>query len=109
MCEEGNLFAEGAVSVVVQPVELVRFTQKRVEGFRRAMDGGGVRRDGEGSHQTHLLKRTLAASRFIQQLAVLQILRQSLQHGEGLVKVHLEQRKKVEESVRDAVSCGDIQ
>lgn len=38
-----NLLADGAIAVVIQPVEFVRFTQKGVEGFSRAVDGGGIR------------------------------------------------------------------
>lgn len=83
------LLGDGAVAVLLQPVQLVGLPQQRVEGLGRAVDRGGVGGDGEGGHQAHLLQRGVAASGPVQELAVLQVLAQALQHGQRLVEVHL--------------------
>lgn len=89
-CPPPHLLAEGAVAALSPAVQLVRLAQQRVEGFARAVDGGRVGGHGEGGHVAHLLQRALALGAFIQQLVVLQVLRQALQHGDGLVEVYLQ-------------------
>lgn len=85
-----HLLRDGAITVLLQSVQLVSLPQQRVEGLGRAVDRGGVGGDGEGRHQTHLLQGGVTARRPVQKLAVLQILRQALQHRQRLVEVHLE-------------------
>lgn len=87
-----HLLAEGAVAALSPAVQLVRLSQQRVEGLARAVHGGGVGGHGEGGHVAHLLQRALALGGLIQQLVVLEVLRQPLQHGDGLVEVYLESR-----------------
>lgn len=84
------LLAEGAVAVLLQAIQLKGLPQEGVEGLAGAEDGGGVGRDGEGGHVAQLLQRTLAFGRPVEQFVVLQVLGQALQHGQGLVEVHLE-------------------
>lgn len=84
-----HLLTEGAVAALSPPVQLERLSQQGVERLARAVDGGRVGGHGEGGHIAHLLERTLALGGLVQQLVVLQVLRQPLQHGNGLVEVHL--------------------
>lgn len=49
------LFTQGAVATLSQPIKLKRFSQQGVEGFPCAEDSGGVGRDCESCHITHLL------------------------------------------------------
>lgn len=84
-----RLLRDGAIAILIQSVQLVSLPQQRVEGLGGSMDRGGVRGDGEGSHQAQLLQRRVAAGRPIQELAVLQILRQTLQHRQRFIKVYL--------------------
>lgn len=84
-----HLLTDGAIAKLIQAVQLVRLPQQRVEGFSCAVDGGGVRGDGERGHQTHLLQSGVAAGGAVQELAVLQVLGQALQHRQRLVEVHL--------------------
>lgn len=86
-----HLLAEGAVSVLLQAIQLEGFPQERVEGFAGAEDGGGVGGYGEGGHVAQLLQGALAPRRPIQELMVLQVLRQPLQHGQRLIEIHLEE------------------
>lgn len=88
------LLRDGAIPILLQPVQLVGLPQQRVEGLGCAMDCGGVRGHGEGRHQAHLLQRRVAAGRSVQELAVLQILRQALQHRQRLVEVHLKSQER---------------
>lgn len=74
---------------VCVPHEFVGLSQQRVEGFSSAMDSGGVGRDCKSCHIAHLLQRALTFSSLVQQLVVLQVLRETLQHGEWLIEVHL--------------------
>lgn len=85
------LLAEGAVAALPLAVQLVRLPQQRVEGLSRAVHGGGVGGHAEGRHVAHLLQRVVTLRSFVQQLVILQILRQTLQHGNGLIEVHLEE------------------
>lgn len=85
-----HLLTERAVAALPPSVQLEGLPQQRVERLAGAVDGGGVGRDGEGGHVAHLLQGTLALGRLVQQLVVLQVLGQPLQHGDGLVEVHLQ-------------------
>lgn len=85
------LLRDGAIAVLVQSVQLVSLSQQRVEGLGSPMDCGGVGGDGEGSHEAHLLQRRVAASCPVQELAVLQILGQTLEHRQWLIKVYLQE------------------
>ena len=91
-----DLLAEGAVAVVLEAVQLVGLPQQGVEGLAGAVHCGGVGGDGEGRHQAHLLQRGGAVGRSVQQLRVLQVLRQPLQHGQRLVEVYLDGNKRTE-------------
>lgn len=84
------LLTQGAVTVLLQAVQLEGLPQEWIEGFAGAEDGGGVGGDSEGSHVAELLQRALAFGRAVEQLVVLQVLRQPLQHGERLIEVHLQ-------------------
>lgn len=53
------------------------------------MDRGGVGRDREGSDQAHLLQGGVAARRLVQELMILQVLCETLQHRQRLVEVYL--------------------
>lgn len=90
------LFTEGPVSTLLQAVKLECFPQQRVEGFSCTVYGGGVRRHCKGRYVTQLLQWALTLGGSVQQLGVLQILRQTLQHGDRLVKVHLQKEKDTE-------------
>lgn len=88
------LLRDGAIAILIQSVQLVSLPQQRVEGLGSSMDRGGVGGDGEGSHEAHLLQRRVAASCPVQELAVLQILRQTLEHRQRLVEVYLQENIK---------------
>lgn len=75
-----HLLTDGAVTILLQAVQLVSLPQQRVEGLGCTMDRGGVGGDRKGSHQAHLLQGGVTASRPVQELAVLKILSQTLQH-----------------------------
>lgn len=85
-----HLLTQGTVAALLSSVQLKCLTQQGVERLARAVDGGRVGRHGEGSHVAHLLQGTVALGGLVQQLVVLQVLRQALQHGNGLVEVHLQ-------------------
>ena len=85
-----HLFTQGAVAALLEPVQLVRLSQQGVEGLPRAVHRGGVRGDGEGRHVAQLLQGALALGRLVEELVVLQVLRQALQHGQRLVEIDLE-------------------
>lgn len=85
-----HLLTNGAITILLQSVQLVSLPQQGVEGFGCAVDCGGVGRDRKGSHQAHLLKGGVTASCPVQKLAVLQILSQALQHRQRLVEVYLQ-------------------
>lgn len=53
------------------------------------MDRGGVGRDSEGSNQAHLFQGGVAARCLIQELVILKVLRETLQHRQRLVEVYL--------------------
>lgn len=91
-----HLLTDGAVAALSPPVQLVRLAQQRVERLASAVDGGWVGGHWKGGHVAHLLERIVALGGLIKQLVVLQVLWQPLQHGSGLVEVHLQK----------AVSCG---
>lgn len=88
-----HLLAQGTEAELLQPVELIGFPQQRVEWLCGAVDGRRVGRHRKRSDEAHLLRGALALDGFVQQLVVLQVLRQPLQHGERLVEVHLEGNK----------------
>lgn len=90
-----HLLTQGTVAALSSPVQLKRLTQQGVERLARAVDGGRVGRHGEGSHVAHLLQGTVALGGLVQQLVVLQVLRQPLQHGNGLVEVHLQKAQSL--------------
>ena len=75
-----DLLTQRAVAILLQAVQLVGLPQQRVEGLGCAVHRGGVGRHGEGRHQAQLLQRALTARRLVQQIVVLQVLRQTLQH-----------------------------
>lgn len=85
-----HLLTEGAVAALSPPVQLKRLPQQRVERLACAVDGGRVRGHGEGGNVAHLFQWTLALGGLIQQLVVLEVLWQPLQHGNGLVEVDLQ-------------------
>ncbi|TNN71311.1 hypothetical protein EYF80_018389 [Liparis tanakae] len=85
---------DGAIAILLQSVQLVRLPQQRVEGLGCAMHCGGVRGDREGRHQAHLLQRGVTARRPVQKVAVLQVLRQTLQHRQRLVEVYLRSQRQ---------------
>lgn len=66
------------------------------------MDRGGVRRDGEGSDQAHLLQGGVTARCLVQELMVFQVLGETLQHRQRLIEVHLSQRSKSHETKTDS-------
>lgn len=90
VCVLSHLLRDGAITILLQAVQLVSLPQQRVEGLGCAVDCGGVGGDRKGSHQAHLLQRGVTASCAVQKLAVLQILSQSLQHRQRLVEVYLQ-------------------
>lgn len=100
-----HLLTQGSVAALSLSVQLKRLTQQGVERLARAVDGGRVGRHGEGSHVAHLLQGTVALGGFVQQLVVLQVLRQALQHGNGLVEVHLQ---KAQSSSLARYSHGNV-
>lgn len=84
------LLTDGAITILIQPIQLISLPQQRVERLGCAMDCGGVGRDRKGSHQAHLLQGRVAASGPVQKLTVLQILSQTLEHRQRLVEVYLQ-------------------
>lgn len=95
------LLTQRAVAKVLQAIELVGLAQKGVEGLGCPVDRGGVGWDREGSDQAHLLQGGVAASRLVQELMILQVLCETLQHRQRLVEVYLSGRMK---GVRDTQS-----
>lgn len=91
------LLRDGAITILLQTVQLVSLPKQRVEWLGGTVDCGRVGGDRKGSHQAHLLQRGVAASCAVQKLTVLQILRQTLQHRQWLVEVYLSshQERKV--------------
>lgn len=89
-----HLLTQGTEAKLLQPVELVGFPQQRVERLRRAVNRRRVGRHGKRGHETHLLRGALALDGFVQQLVVLQVLCQPLQHGERLVEVYLQGERR---------------
>ena len=89
------LLTQRAVAELFQAIELVGLAQEGVEGLGCPMDRGGVGGDGEGSDQAHLLQRGVAARRLVQELVILQVLGESLQHRQRLIEVHLNKEKEV--------------
>lgn len=102
------LLTKGAVAAFPSAVQLKRLPQQRVEGLSRAVDGGGVGGHAEGRHVAHLLQRAVALGGLVQQLVIFKVLRQTLQHGNWLVEVHLKSRKKKKRHVhpRSSAFCG---
>lgn len=88
------LLTQRAVAKLLQAIELIGLTQEGVEGLCCAMDCGGVGRDREGSHQAHLLQGGVTTGRLIQELVVLQVFGESLQHRQRLVEVYLSRAVK---------------
>lgn len=88
-----HLLAQGAIAALSPPVELVRLAQQGVEGLSGAVDGGRVGGHGEGGDVAHLLQRAVAFGGLIEQLVVLQVLREPLEHGNGLIEVHLQVKR----------------
>ena len=84
-----HLLAEGAQAHIIQAVQLKGLPQHGVEGLGDAVHRGGVGGHGEGGHQAHLLHRAGAVHRLVQQVVVLQVLCQPLEHRQGLIKVDL--------------------
>ena len=74
---------------VVRPVDFVRLSEERIERLGRADARGGVRGHGKGRHVGQLLARIGALGRLVQELRVLEILRESLEHGQRLGKIDL--------------------
>lgn len=85
-----HLLRDGAITILLQTVQLITLPQQRVEGLGCSVDCGGVGGDRKGRHQAHLLQRGVTASCSVQKLAVLQIFSQTLQHRQRLVEVHLQ-------------------
>jgi len=81
------LFGEGAPAEVVEAIALERLAEQGVEGLVGAGGGGAVGGDGEGGDVGHLLPLVLALRGRVQQVAVLQLLGHSLQHGQRLAEV----------------------
>jgi hypothetical protein len=84
-----HLFGERAPAKIVGSVALVGFAEQRVEGFCGAMSGRRVRADRVRSHVAHLFRRVHLAGRPVQQVGVLEILRDSLQNRQRLVEIDL--------------------
>ncbi|KAF3850815.1 hypothetical protein F7725_012587, partial [Dissostichus mawsoni] len=83
-----------AIAELLPSIEFVGLAQEGVEGLCCPVDRGGVGRHGEGSDEAHLLQGRVAARRLVQKLVILQVLGETLQHGQRLVEVHLSERDK---------------
>jgi len=88
------LLTQREVAELLPSIELVGLSQEGVEGLGCPVDRGGVGRDGESSDQAHLLQGGVAARRPVQELVVLQVLSEALQHRQRLVEIHLDGRIK---------------
>ena len=74
------LFGQCPPAQVVPAVELVGLPEQGIEGLAGPAGGRGVGRDGEGGHPGELLGRVLALAGRVEQVRVLKLLRQALQH-----------------------------
>lgn len=83
------LLTEGTQAHVLHTVQLEGLPEHRVEGLGDAVHRGGVGGHRKGGYQAHLLHRAGAVHRLVQQVVVLQVLCKSLEHGQGLIEVHL--------------------
>lgn len=81
MSQGPHLLAEGAQAHVIEAVQLEGLPQHGVEGLGDAVHSGGVGGHREGGHQAHLLHGAGAVHRLVQQVVVLQVLCQPLEHG----------------------------
>lgn len=88
------LLTQRAIAELLPSIEFVGLAQEGVEGLCCPVDRGGVGRHGEGSDEAHLLQGRVAARRLVQKLVILQVLGETLQHGQRLVEVHLSERDK---------------
>lgn len=70
-------------------ITLVSLPQQGVERLAGAAAGGGVTRDGERRHHGQLLTRVGALGRLVQNVCVLVVLGQALQHRQRLGEIHL--------------------
>ena len=86
-----HLFGDGAPSEIFSPIALVRLTEEGIKRLVCPHRGGGVGRDGEGGDIGHLLKVILDRGGPVENVRVLKVLREALQHGKGFAKVHLEE------------------
>ena len=86
-----HLFGDGAPSEIFSPIALVRLTEEGIERLVCPHCGGRVGRDGEGGDIGHLLKVILNRGGPIENVRVLKVLREALQHGKGFAEVHLEE------------------
>lgn len=75
---------------VIGSVALKGLPQQRIEGFACADGGGGIGGGGESRHVRHLFDGIAAASGLVQAQGVLEVFRQTLQHGQRFAEVHLE-------------------
>jgi len=84
-----NLLGQRPPSQVIHSITLVGLSQKRVERLGCSIGGSGVAADCVCRHITHLLARVIAVCPLVQQVGILEILSDSLAHGEGFVEVDL--------------------
>jgi hypothetical protein len=83
----GDLLAEGPPPQVFHPVALERLPQERVEGLARPRTRRRVRGYGEGGHVRQLLASVRALGGRVEDVRVLVVFSQSLQHGERFTEV----------------------
>ena len=102
---KAHLFTQGTVAALLEPVQLVRLPQQGVEGLPCAVHRGGVRGDGEGRHVAQLLQGALAFGRLVEELVVLQVLREALKHGQRLVEVDLEMNQQNKHKIKCIFWC----
>lgn len=99
------LLTQWAISKFLHAIQLVGLTQEGVEGLCCPMDCGGVGRDREGGDKAHLLQGGVAARCLIQELVILQVLCQTLQHRQRLVEVYLSRGRWRRCEGRITVTC----
>jgi hypothetical protein len=83
-----DLLGDGSPPEIVQSITLVGLAEQRVKRLVRPGRGGAIRRNREGGNVRHLLPLIVARGRLVQHVAVLELLGDSLQHGQRLAKVH---------------------
>lgn len=98
-----NLFAHATPSQVVCPITFVRLAQQGIEWLASSVGSCAIARNSERSDVGQLLAGRLALGGLVQQLRILEVFRQSLQHRERLVKVdgHGDLREILADAVLD--------